>query len=446
MKISDENLVFSRIWRRVQANPADVAIYDDNKRWTWQELLQRSFDYASALLSCPPPIIPVFVARTGEFVAAALGCMLARKAFAPLSPQQPLARIAKCLEKIGSPFAINVDSAFPRALTSIPVEWIPVPCMESAHPFLQQPAEAELERLLYVLFTSGSTGMPKGVMVNFDNVINTMEWSADFIDWRPEDIIGCAVSFGFDISIFDMFTMLYRGIPLAIFSDPSDTQKVVDEIRRFKITSIFSVPVFFSQLLKSGKIPQLQDSSLRRIISGGDFFPAPHMLQWIEKAPRIQVYNVWGPTETSIVNTMHLVSREDIPLLQNGQFVSIGSSHARMSFVLMDESLQEVAEPGRKGEIWMLGRCVTQGYLKDPEYTAQAYTTFRGSRAFRTQDIGRFDEKNRLYMVGRMGSLVKVAGYRIDLGEVECAATRIPHIHLAGAFVHETDLDSQELW
>ena len=94
----------------------------------------------------------------------------------------------------------------------------------------------------------------------------------------------------------------------------------------------------------------------------------------------------------------------------------------------------------------MLGRCVTRGYLRDAELTRRSYVEIAGQPAFRTQDIGMFDASGNLYVTGRIGTMVKIAGYRIDLGEVESAATLIPGIHLAAAFVHEPDEGVQELW
>lgn len=94
----------------------------------------------------------------------------------------------------------------------------------------------------------------------------------------------------------------------------------------------------------------------------------------------------------------------------------------------------------------MLGRSVTQGYLADPERTEQAYIQLNGQRAYRTQDLGYVDENGSLHIVGRLGSTVKVAGYRVDLGELESAAALLPDVHLAGAFLHETEPGMKELW
>jgi len=187
-------------------------------------------------------------------------------------------------------------------------------------------------------------------------------------------------------------------------------------------------------------------SSLRRIVAGGDFFPPAHVLGWLEKWPSVEIYNVWGPTETSIVNTMHKVGDADIPRLKEGGSAPVGKVHSRMQFRLINKLGEVLTEPNQRGEICMLGECVTQGYLGDEEKTNFAYIELEGQRAFRTQDLGFIDDEGNLFIVGRMGSTVKVAGYRIDLGEVETAVVSLPSIHLACCFVFDVAEGHQELW
>ena len=135
-----------------------------------------------------------------------------------------------------------------------------------------------------------------------------------------------------------------------------------------------------------------------------------------------------------------------MPLLSQGRSAPVGKAHPRMPLCLIDEYGRVLQEPNQRGEICMLGACVTRGYVGDPEKTEQAYIKIGEERAFRTQDIGYLDDNENLFIVGRMGGTVKVAGYRIDFGEVESAATVVPEIHLACCFVQDLPDDKQELW
>ena len=159
--------------------------------------------------------------------------------------------------------------------------------------------------------------------------------------------------------MFDVFTSFYFDIPLAIYSNPSDVIQVVAETATFRITSVFAVPTFFSQILRNGLVNDPRLGGLRRIIAGGDFFPPSHVLGWIESLPSVNIFNVWGPTETSIVNTMHKIGASDIPPLRQGRPAPVGKSHPRMQFHLVDESGTILREANQRGEICMFGACAS---------------------------------------------------------------------------------------
>ncbi|MCH1913315.1 AMP-binding protein [Leptospira noguchii] len=449
-----EITLWNRIWQAAVRDPEKPIISDFQQVWTWRSLLWRAQGYAEALRSfsvnsAETPIVPILVDRTGETVAAILGALISGRGFSPLSPQQPSSRLAHCFSSLNAQSVIFLgtveerqksEQAFPNLRHMIPVPQ----SIESGLP--SQPMEPDSNQLFYVLFTSGSTGVPKGVVADYGNIENTLLWSIDMLDWYPMDVIGCATNFFFDISMFDVLTTLYFDIPLAIFSNPSDVTQVVAETATFRVTSIFAVPTFFSQLLRNGIINDSRLTGLRRIIAGGDFFPPAHVLRWMESLPAVDIFNVWGPTETSIVNTMHKIGHLDIQPLREGRPAPVGKAHSRMQFRLIDKSSKILYEPNQRGEICMLGACVTRGYIGDSEKTNQAYIELEGHRAFRTQDLGYVDDVGNLFIVGRIGSTVKVAGYRIDLGEVETAAVSLPGIHLACGFVFDVSESHQELW
>lgn len=435
-------------------DPRKVILFDSRRTWTWSELLWRAQQYADAMKDAAPdrrntPVMPILVDRTGETVAAILGALMTGRGFAPLSAQQPLFRLAHCLSALDARLIVGPSDATYWDEKSGPAPMLIQPSRRAADDIVPPcPEDLDRDQILYVLFTSGSTGVPKGVMADCGNIENTMLWSQDMLDWRPGDVIGCCTNFFFDISMFDVFTSLNFDVPLAIYSSPFDVSQVVAETARFDVTSVFGVPAFFSQLLRQGALADPALKSLRRIISGGDFFPPSHVLEWLRERPQVEIYNVWGPTETSIVNTMHKVGPNDVPELQQARPAPVGKEHPRMRFCLIDSSGDVIQGLNQRGEICMLGVCVTRGYLKDPELTANAYVEINGERAFRTQDLGYLDDNRNLHVIGRTGGTVKIAGYRVDLGEVEAAATSIPDIHAASSFVREPESSEgyPELW
>ncbi|MGB3740154.1 MAG: AMP-binding protein [Pontixanthobacter sp.] len=432
--------LFSRIWSAFEAEPDAIILRDHRCDWTWTRLLERAAGYRDMVGELPiasAVAVPVIVDRTGETIASILGILMSGHAFAPLSPNQPVERLQACVDALRAEHVLLMpeNDEANKLRAGLEAKAIALPAGRKGVP--ERTAEPDWDTLLYILFTSGSTGTPKGVQVSFGNIENTMMWSRDIIDWHDNDVIGNVAPFFFDISMFDMFAAFYFDVTLGILSAPSNMAVTLQEIEAAEISSIFSAPLFFSQFVHTNSLNDDRLRNVRRILSGGDFFPPAHILAWLDARQQTEIWNVWGPTETSIVNTMHRVDGADRSLLANGQYPPVGRTHPRMPFVLLDESRQPVA-PGVEGEICMIGDCVTLGYLNDPVRTEAAYFEYDGQPAFGTQDLGRMDDLGNLFMIGRMGSMVKVGGYRIELGEVESAATRIDGVRLAGAFVDDT--------
>ena len=438
--------LISSIYKNIDSDSEKIIVYDSKRSWTWIELLNRAKFYSELILKYnnDQNIIPILVDRSGESISAILGCILLKKGIAPLSSNQPSVRIEKSLNKLNSNILL---SPFNSELNLIDIK-ILTPRLSSVVPKINyDKIDFNSNDILYNLFTSGSTGDPKGVMVSSDNIENTIKWSQDIIDWRDYDIIGCATNLFFDISMFDMFTTFYLNIPLAIYSEPNNIIKVIDETEKFKITSIFSVPLFFTQFLKYDiKNNQGKFKNLRRILSGGDFFHPNHILEWMRVLPTVNIYNVWGPTETSIVNTMHLITQKDKDILLKGESPSVGKAHPKMDFVLVNDMRNKIiSKIFNRGEIAMLGKCVTQGYLKDKELTLKSYGDIKGERCFYTNDIGYLDNDGNLFIQGRKDSTVKISGYRVDLCEIEFASTNYNNIQLAVVFVKKINELIEEL-
>ncbi len=427
-------------------DPNKIILRDSKKNWTWYDLLNRAKCYSESIITNSPnqKIVPILVDRSGESVAAMLGCILLKKGIAPLSPNQPIARIEKSVNKLDTTIVL---SAFETNLKLTDKNIIFPNHVLIENKIQYDKKNFNNEDILYNLFTSGSTGDPKGVMVSSANIENTMLWSIDIINWNNNDVIGCATNFYFDISMFDLFTMLYFNIPIAIFSETINISKVVQEIKKYNVTSIFSVPLFFAQLLKVDIIDNYDKfNSLKRILSGGDFFHPNQIIEWLKTFPSVEIYNVWGPTETSIVNTMHLINVKDLEKLKRGESPSVGKAHSRMRFYIVNDDRSKIINKSEeRGEIVMIGESVTQGYLKDDLLTSQSYGVINGERCFYTNDIGYINSEGSLFIIGRKGTTIKLSGYRVDLSEIEFIATNYDKIQYAISFVNKVDKSNDEL-
>jgi acyl-CoA synthetase (AMP-forming)/AMP-acid ligase II len=172
----------------------------------------------------------------------------------------------------------------------------------------------------------------------------------------------------------------------------------------------------------------LNTDGLRRVISGGDFYPPKNLVELIEAYPNLEVFNVWGPTETTIVNTMHRVQKSDILRLNDGKPISVGTSSEMMPIVIVNpENLEslKILGPNTVGEIVVLGNSVSAGYIEATSEANAKFLFYEGKRAFRTGDLGYLDESGELFIVGRSNFLIKYQGYRIDPREVEFVADKI---------------------
>lgn len=389
-------------------NPEFIILSDSESSYTWRQL----FDLVEMhrLKSVNEENELVFYSdKNVNSVAVMLSCIMQKKTFIPVSREQPTERLNSILK------SINNRKIYDPTTTNF--EELPID--DSTTEVLSR--HQSKESALYILFTSGSTGIPKGVKISEPNVINALEWGEKTFFWNPDDVIGIVTAFHFDISLFDLFTGLTKGIRLHICSDVSNPKKVCQEIFEYRITSIFSTPSIFGLIAKLNDPSLINKTRLRRIISGGDFFSPSDVIYWYSNFQDIEMFNVWGPTETTIINTAHKITKSDIDRLHSQKNISIGRSSEEMQIIICEPEtnpLNIIKDEKRVGEIVVLGNSVGLGYV-DAQIEAQAnYTSIKGKRAYRTGDLG-FIEANQIYMVGRNSNLIKYQGYRIDPREVE---------------------------
>lgn len=280
--------------------------------------------------------------------------------------------------------------------------------------------DVDPDAVAYLLFTSGSTGQPKGVMVAHRNVVAFVDAMVERYAVRETDRFSQTFDLTFDLSAFDMFVCWERG---ACLCAPTQAEKMLPAryVAERGITVWFSVPstaVLMSRLrvLKPGKFP-----GLRLALFCGEALPAEMARKWAEAAPNAVLENLYGPTELTIACTLYRWDGDRSPAECELGVVPIGDPYPGMQVLVADEQLREVAV-GATGELLMTGPQLTLGYFEDPERTAAAFVRPPGRDEiyYRTGDrVRRPGPGKPLVYLGRVDNQIKIQGYRVELGEVE---------------------------
>jgi amino acid adenylation domain-containing protein len=291
----------------------------------------------------------------------------------------------------------------------------------------------------YIMFTSGSTGSPKGVTISQANLLAFIAWTRHQFGTTPADVFTGVNPLFFDNSVFDTYASLFAGAALAPFGAATmrDPKAIVSRIETLGCTVYFSVPSLLvylqtMKLVTAGSFP-----SLTTILFGGEGYPKPMLARLLDAVgDRIVLYNVYGPTECTCICSVYRVTAAD--LVEPAGYAPLGRLIPNFSGVILDESGRPAA-PGDVGELYLGGPCVGLGYYNDAAQTAAAFVQNPThdrfvDRVYRTGDLVRLDPLDgKIHFVGRADSQIKHQGYRIELAEIEHALVAVEGVDEAAA-------------
>jgi non-ribosomal peptide synthetase-like protein len=415
--------------------PTSTAIVFENQSWTYAEVEARANQLARFLRAGgvrPGSTVAVYCDRSEKPVISIVAILKAGAAYVPIDPGYPPERVRHIVSEANAA-ALVTESAHLDVATSVFVgrtidldteaEAI---ASESTDRLLEDEVGVLPDNLAYILFTSGTTGRPKGVMIEHRNVVGFITGWNQITQIGPHDRIYHGFSLGFDASVEELWMAFSNGAALVIAS--SAVVRVPDEVaglvRREKITVISLVPTFLSILN-----PELP--SLRIVISGGEPCPPEVIRRW--SRPERRFFNTYGPTETT-VDATYIECSVDRP-------VTIGHPLPGYEAFVLDENLRQLP-PGEAGELCIGGVAVARGYLNQPELTAKRFVANpfynaggSGSRSsrrlYRSGDLVRINADGEIEFLGRIDRQVKVRGFRIELSEIESVMHEHPQIQQA---------------
>ena len=281
----------------------------------------------------------------------------------------------------------------------------------------------------HILFTSGSTGMPKGVVLTHANVIHFIDWATKYFGMDASDRACVHPPLHFDMSMLDIFSMMAVGGQLHLI--PRDLNPLPNTLAEFirtaELTQWYSVPPVLNYLAKFDAVTFNDFPAMRRVLWCGDVLPTPALIYWMQRLPHVTFANLYGPTEAAISSSYYTVP--ECPLDPQAS-IPIGIACEGEELLLLDESLRPVPA-GETGDLYIGGVGLAAGYWRDPERTAAAFIRHpqrHTERLYKTGDLARVGDDGQIYFLGRSDYQIKSRGYRIELGEIEAGLNAIAGI------------------
>jgi amino acid adenylation domain-containing protein len=378
-------------------------------------------------------------------IVSILGTLKADCVYVPMDPSSPAARLqvmietceARCLVTSRAT-ATRLREVLPNLNLSAPlrVGWMePGSPAEGLEPTFtwedlaaQSPAGLDYRNtsldVAHILFTSGSTGVPKGVMITHSNVHQFVRWAVRYFDIQPGERNSGHPPLVFDLSTFDIYGTLSAGATLYLVTPEMSVlpNKLADFIREAELTQWFSVPSLLNYMAKFDVVRQNDFPAMKRLLWCGEAFPTPALIYWMQHLPHVRFTNLYGPTEATIASSYYTVP--GCPADESA-LVPIGAACEGEELMILDDQLRPVPT-GDIGDLFIRGVGLSPGYWRDPEKTnavflRNPFSTDPQDRIYRTGDLASAGADGLIYLHGRSDSQIKSRGYRIELGEIERA-------------------------
>jgi amino acid adenylation domain-containing protein len=447
-------LVHQLLEDAARSHPDDLAVLDGDRSLTYSELDRQSNRIAhllSELGVVRGDRVGLYLDKSLESIVALYGIMKAGAAYVPLDPDAPVPRLVyivgdcgiRCLltgsEKQAQLAAMlaggalietlilldapttDVDRAGVRTLGKDEIDAAP------ANPTAVDTIDQDLA---YILYTSGSTGDPKGVMLTHRNALAFIAWAAEEFALDRSDRLSSHAPLHFDLSVFDLYAAAYAGAAVVLV--PAKASIFPNQIVRFiqdnAITVWYSVPSILSMVTLRGGLNKTTLPALRTILFAGEVFPIKYLRELMRLVPHARFANLYGPTETNVCTWYEVPPLDD----EVSEPVPIGVAVPNDEvFAVKEEG--GLAQPGEVGELYVRGATVMRGYWGDPERTARGLVSDPFGSAFadpvyRTGDLVEVQAGGCYRYVGRRDAQIKSRGYRIELGDVEATLNLHPGV------------------
>ena len=419
--------------------PEKLAFSTGKEGMTFGELQRASASIGSHLSNngaYGEPVV-IFMDKTPRALAAFFGAIYAGCFYVCLDEKMPEARMRAILDNLAPRFLVcdekNAKKAFALGVENTYVYGEisnAKICREALLSVRNRQCDTDP---IYVVFTSGSTGVPKGVAACHRSVIDYTESLTDAIGFTEDTVFGNQTPLYFDAPLKEIMPTLKLGattyfIPKVNFSFPV---RLIEYLNEYRINTVCWVVSAFVQVSSLGALENNIPRYLTTVCFGSEVFPRKQYELWRRALPKARFFNLYGPTEATGMSCYWAAERE----LSEDEPIPVGRPFDNTDIILLTDENKQAGE-GESGEICIRGTCLTMGYYNNPEKTAEAFTQNPLNKAYpeliyRTGDIGRYNEYGELCFVCRKDNQIKHMGHRIELGEIEAAALRCEGVRRA---------------
>ncbi len=413
---------------QVATHGAAIALVFEQQQLTYQDLNTRANQLANYLLKFdiqPDQLVGVAIGRSIETIVAILAILKAGGAYLPLDLNYPRERLALMLDNAKISVLLTTAAEIDRLpehtakVICLDSDWVEIATFSTINP----QSSARSTNLAYVMYTSGSTGQPKGVCIPHQGVVRLVK-NTNYLEFSADQVFLQLAPIAFDASTLEIWGSLLNGAKLVLFpGDKPSLTELGQVIQQQRVTTLWLTAGLF-QLMVDERLADLH--SLRQLIAGGDVLSVPHVQQVLSTLPNCQLINGYGPTENTTFTCCYPIPTTDLGLTS----VPIGRPISNTQVYILNDRLQPVPI-GIVGELHIGGDGLARGYLDQPDLTAAKFipNPFAGSATlYKTGDLARYRPDGNIEFLGRIDNQVKIRGFRIELGEIEAAIGQHPDV------------------
>ena len=436
-----QNHVLKYLNEIVTKKPDKIAYSDGEHSLTFRQVYEQSRSIGTFLHNrgvYRKPVV-IFMRKSPQEIAAFFGTVTGGDFYVPIDEEMPAGRIQLILDNVQTPVIICDESTLKIAKTFqvkncelvLYQDIIKTPVNDEAVDAIYR--KALDTDPIYIVFTSGSTGIPKGVVACHRSVIDYIEQLSEILNFNEDTVYGNQAPLYFDACLKEIYPTLKFGattylIPKNCFSIPVN---LVNYLNEHKINTICWVVSALTMISAFGTFKTVKPEYLHTVAFGSEVFPIKQYKLWREALPNATFTNLYGPTECTGMCCFYRVEKE----FQEDDIIPIGHPFPNREILLLDSEGKLVPQ-GEQGEICVRGTALTLGYYNDPERTAAAFVQNPLNQSYpeliyKTGDIGRWGDDGELYFVSRKDFQIKHMGHRIELGEIEVNVDMLPGVKIA---------------